>query len=102
MLEAHYCIIGAGVVGLAIAEKLSHSGNGDVLVIERHDAFGRETSSRNSEVIHAGLYYKKETLRTQVSVTGNRLLYALCEMQGIPYKKTGNSSSPRMRKRSTP
>jgi L-2-hydroxyglutarate oxidase LhgO len=89
MLQTHYCIIGAGVVGLAIAEKLSRSKSGDVLIIERHDTFGRETSSRNSEVIHAGLYYTKETLRTQLSITGNRLLYALCQARGISYKKIG-------------
>ncbi|MCK5008530.1 MAG: FAD-dependent oxidoreductase, partial [Spirochaetales bacterium] len=58
-------IIGAGVVGLAIAERLSRSKEGsEIVVVERHDGFGRETSSRNSEVIHGGVYYAENLLKT--------------------------------------
>lgn len=81
-------IIGAGVVGLAVAERLSRS-SGDVVVVERHDGFGRETSSRNSEVIHAGLYYAAELLKTRLCVRGNPHLYELCAAQGIPHRRTG-------------
>ena len=81
-------IIGAGVIGLAIAEKLS-SGGKEIIVIEKHDGFGREASSRNSEVIHAGLYYPKDSLKANMCVEGNRMLYALCEQKGIQYQKTG-------------
>ena len=81
-------IVGAGVIGLAIAEKLS-SGSKEVIVIEKHDGFGREASSRNSEVIHAGLYYPKGSLKASMCVEGNRMLYALCEQKGIQYRKTG-------------
>ena len=62
-------VIGAGAVGLAIAEKLSGK-NKDILVIECHDSFGRETSSRNSEVIHAGLYNPKSSLKTGLCIRG--------------------------------
>ena len=81
-------IIGAGVVGLAIAEKLSGTGK-DILVLEKHDSFGRETSSRNSEVIHAGLYNPKSTLKTELCIRGRNLLYELCDKNGIQYNKTG-------------
>lgn len=81
-------IIGAGVVGLAIAERLSVNGR-RIVVVERHDAFGRETSSRNSEVIHAGLYYPPGSLKAKLCVEGNRLMYEFCEENGVPYKRCG-------------
>ena len=81
-------VIGAGVVGLAIAERLSADGC-EVLVLERNGAFGRETSSRNSEVIHAGLQYPPGSLKARLSVEGNRLLYEICERAAIPYKRLG-------------
>jgi L-2-hydroxyglutarate oxidase LhgO len=67
-------IIGAGVVGLAIAARLSKTSK-DIYVIERNKSYGMETSSRNSEVIHAGLYYPKDSLKARLCVAGNRLLY---------------------------
>jgi L-2-hydroxyglutarate oxidase LhgO len=83
-------IIGAGVVGLAIAERLSRSKESlEAVVIERRDGFGRETSSRNSEVIHGGLYYSENLLKTKLCVQGNPMLYELCRNEGIPYRKTG-------------
>ncbi len=81
-------IIGAGVVGLAIAERLS-ARQSEIVVVERNDGFGRETSSRNSEVIHSGLYYEQSLLRTRLCVRGNPLLYELCRKAGIAHRKTG-------------
>ena len=88
MENVNITIIGCGVIGLAIAKELSESNN-KILLLERHDSFGQETSSRNSEVIHAGIYYKKGSLKATTSVEGNRLLYELCKSQNIPHKKIG-------------
>ena len=82
------CVIGAGVIGLAIAERLAGPGK-DLVVCERHDSFGRETSSRNSEVIHCGMYYAEDLLKTTLCVRGNPKLYELCARVGIPHRKTG-------------
>lgn len=79
-------VIGAGVVGLAIARELALAGQ-DVLVVEQHDLIGSETSSRNSEVIHAGIYYPKDSLRARHCVSGKHLLYAFCEENGVGYKR---------------
>jgi len=65
MNDADITIIGAGVVGLAIAEKISGSYK-NVFVIEKHNSFGQETSSRNSEVIHAGIYYPQDSLKAKL------------------------------------
>jgi L-2-hydroxyglutarate oxidase LhgO len=81
-------VIGAGVAGLAVTEVLSRHGM-DVVLLERHDAFGRETSSRNSEVIHAGFYYPSGSLKARLCVKGNSLLYAFCEANNVPYKCCG-------------
>ena len=77
-MDAEITIIGAGVVGLAIAERVSgeHSG---VFLIDKHSTFGQETSSRNSEVIHAGIYYTKDSLKARLCVEGKRLLYDYCK-----------------------
>ncbi|HEX8948610.1 MAG TPA: FAD-dependent oxidoreductase, partial [Dissulfurispiraceae bacterium] len=81
-------IIGAGIVGLAVAARLSEIG-GDIVVIERNSHYGLETSSRNSGVIHAGLYYPAGSLKARLCVEGNRMLYALCSAYGIPHAVTG-------------
>jgi L-2-hydroxyglutarate oxidase LhgO len=81
-------IIGAGVVGLAVAERLSHV-SGDIVVLERHDSFGRETSSRNSEVIHAGFYYPADSLKAILCVEGNGLMYEFCRDNGVPHLRCG-------------
>jgi L-2-hydroxyglutarate oxidase LhgO len=81
-------VIGAGVVGLAVAERLARR-SGDLVVLERHDGFGREASSRNSEVIHAGLYYASDLLKTRLCVRGNPLLYELCAREGVACRRTG-------------
>ena len=88
MEKAKITIIGAGIVGLAIASRLS-SKYKDIILLERYDSFGRETSSRNSEVIHAGFYYPSESLKAKLCVNGNRMMYGICEKNNIPYKKTG-------------
>lgn len=81
-------IIGAGVVGLAVAAELSKIHN-DVLLIDKNSSFGQETSSRNSEVIHAGIYYAKNSKKARFCVEGNRLLYQICEESRIPHRKCG-------------
>lgn len=75
-------VIGAGVIGLAIARALALAGR-EVIVLERHDAFGAETSSRNSEVIHAGIYYRPGGLRARLCVEGKKKLYAYCSERGV-------------------
>jgi len=81
-------IIGAGVIGLAIAERLSARYR-NVLVIERHDRHGQETSSRNSEVIHAGIHYPVHFLKSLLCIEGNRLLYEICRKRQIPHRRLG-------------
>ncbi|HEX8733394.1 MAG TPA: NAD(P)/FAD-dependent oxidoreductase [Ktedonobacterales bacterium] len=81
-------VIGAGVVGLAIAARLSAAGRA-VAVLEKHDSFGRETSSRNSEVIHAGLQYPPGSLKARLCVAGNQMLYEICARHGVPHRNTG-------------
>lgn len=81
-------VIGAGVVGLAVAAHLSAAGR-DVFVLEKNDSFGRETSSRNSEVIHAGLQYPPGSLKARLCVPGNRMLYEICSQHGVPHRNTG-------------
>ena len=81
-------IIGAGVVGLAVAAELSKIHN-DILLIDKNPSFGQETSSRNSEVIHAGIYYAKNSKKARLCVEGNRLLYQICEESRIPHRKCG-------------
>ncbi len=81
-------VIGAGVVGLACARELAARGR-EVVVLERHERFGVETSSRNSEVVHAGIYYVPGSLKATLCVAGNRALYAWCEARGVPHRRTG-------------
>lgn len=88
MDEADITIIGAGVVGLAVAAELSQQYR-DVVVLERHGSFGRETSSRNSEVIHAGIYYPKGSLKSLLCREGAERLYGFCEAFRIPHRKPG-------------
>ncbi len=80
-------IVGAGVVGLAIADRLSRDGT-EVIVLERRERYGTETSSRNSEVIHAGIYYSPGSLKARLCVAGNQRLYELGEI-GVPCRRAG-------------
>lgn len=77
-------VVGAGVVGLAVARALAIAGR-DVVVVEQHDAFGTETSARNSEVIHAGIYYRPGGLRARLCVAGKRLLYEYCRSRAVAH-----------------
>ena len=81
-------VIGAGVVGLAVAAALSRQGR-ETLILERNDCVGAETSSRNSEVIHAGLYYASGSLKGRSCVAGRDLLYAWCAARGVPHRRCG-------------
>jgi len=81
-------IVGAGVIGLAVAAQVAGRGR-EVYILEKNDTFGQETSSRNSETIHAGIYYPEGSLKAETCIAGNALIYELCERQGIPYRKTG-------------
>ncbi len=87
-MDADITIIGAGVVGLAIAEKVSEENN-NVFLIEKHLSFGQETSSRNSEVIHAGIYYTKDSLKAKLCIEGKWLLYDYCKKYDVPYNNCG-------------
>jgi len=79
-------VIGAGVVGLAIGKALAERGQ-EVLVLERHDIIGPETSSRNSEVIHAGIYYPKNSSRARHCVEGKKRLYQFCSENGVDHAR---------------
>ena len=81
-------VVGAGVVGLAVARALAES-HGEVLVLEAHSNFGMEVSSRNSEVIHAGLYYPTGSLKARACVRGRELLYAYAARRGIEARRIG-------------
>ena len=81
-------VIGAGVVGLAVARALAQAGR-EVVILEAENAFGTVTSARNSEVIHAGLYYPTGSLRATLCVRGKQLLYAHCASHGVPHRRCG-------------
>lgn len=81
-------VVGAGVVGLSIARRLKLDGH-DVLLLDRNPRAGMEVSSRNSEVIHAGLYYAAGSLRGRLCVEGRRKLVDFCQSAGVPFRMTG-------------
>jgi 2-hydroxyglutarate dehydrogenase len=84
-----HAVIGGGVVGLAIARKLQARDGVSTVLIEKHGSVGTETSSRNSEVIHAGLYYGSDSLKTKLCLKGKEMLYSLCKEHSIPHRNTG-------------
>lgn len=88
MDEVNITIIGAGVIGLSIAAELSNLYT-DIVVLEKNTHFGQETSSRNSEVIHAGIYYPNDSLKLKLCLEGADCLYELCEKASIPCKRLG-------------
>jgi L-2-hydroxyglutarate oxidase LhgO len=90
-MDFKFTVIGAGVVGLAIARALADAGDdgGDLLVVEREGTFGRGISSRNSEVIHSGIYYREGSLKQRLCVRGRKLLYDYCALKDIPHNKCG-------------
>ena len=87
MADTPLTVVGAGVVGLAVAARLAPRFP-ELVLLERRERHGTETSSRNSEVIHAGMYYPSGTLKARLCVRGNRLLYELCERLDIPHRRT--------------
>lgn len=88
MHKTDVVVAGAGVIGLAIARALAMAGR-EVVIIEREDRFGSITSSRNSEVIHAGLYYPKDSLKARLCVEGRQMLYRYCAKRAIPHRGCG-------------
>lgn len=88
MVEVDTAVIGAGAVGLAVARVLARAGR-EVVVLEAGDGFGEGISSRNSEVIHGGIYYPENSLKAQLCVAGRRQLYDYCESHKIGHRKCG-------------
>ncbi len=88
MERADAIVIGAGVVGLAVARSLAAVGR-EVIVLEAAEGIGTETSSRNSEVIHAGIYYPAGSLKARLCVAGRLALYPFCEEHGVPHRRCG-------------
>jgi L-2-hydroxyglutarate oxidase LhgO len=88
MDEVDAVVVGAGVVGLACARALAQAGH-EVVVLESENAFGTATSARNSEVIHAGLYYPTGSLRARLCVRGKQLLYDFCASHGVAHRRCG-------------
>jgi L-2-hydroxyglutarate oxidase LhgO len=87
-MDSDITIIGAGVIGLAVAEKASEKYK-NVFLVEKHTSFGQETSSRNSEVIHAGIYYTKDSLKAKLCIEGKWLLYDYCKKHDVPFNNCG-------------
>jgi len=81
-------VVGAGVVGLAIARRFALAGM-ETIILERERTFGQGTSSRNSEVVHAGIYYPKDGIRARLCVAGRKALYAYCAERGVAHKRIG-------------
>jgi L-2-hydroxyglutarate oxidase LhgO len=88
MSDIDALVVGAGVIGLAVARKLAQGGL-SVVVVDAAEGIGTETSSRNSEVIHAGIYYPAGSLKARLCVEGRERLYAFCESHGVPHRRSG-------------
>lgn len=82
-------VIGAGVIGLAIGAELAKKDGHTALVVDSEASYGHGTSSRNSEVIHAGIYYQQNSLKAQLCVRGKQLLYDFCKSHDVPFKQCG-------------
>jgi L-2-hydroxyglutarate oxidase LhgO len=85
-VDVEIVVVGAGAVGLAIGRALGRAGH-DVMVLEQHELIGSETSSRNSEVIHAGIYYPTGSLRAKLCVKGKHMLYDFCRDHAVPHER---------------
>lgn len=88
VFETDAVVIGAGAVGLAVARRLALDGL-DAVILEKNAHIGMETSARNSEVIHAGIYYPKDSLKARLCLRGKSLLYDFCAGHGVPHKRLG-------------
>src|ERR1700675_3105974 len=87
-MEVEAVVIGAGVVGLAVARRLAELGR-EVVVLEQEKTIGTQTSSRNSEVIHAGMYYPQGSLKARLCVAGRKQLYRYCASRNVPARAIG-------------
>lgn len=88
MEQTEICVIGGGVIGLACARKLAETGR-EVVLSEKETTFGRHISSRNSEVIHSGIYYPYGSLKHKLCIRGRELLYSYLKKNNLPHKQTG-------------
>lgn len=88
MADTPLTVVGAGVVGLAVAARLAPRFP-ELIVLERRERHGSETSSRNSEVVHGGMYYPTGSLKARLCVRGKHLLYELCERLDVPHRRIG-------------
>ena len=88
MYDMECVVVGAGVVGLAVARAIASEGR-EVFILEAEHSFGTGISSRNSEVIHSGIYYPRDSLKAKLCVRGRRLLYDYCEARGIAHRRCG-------------
>src|ERR1700733_8619855 len=86
--ECEALVIGGGAVGLAVGRQLALAGL-DTVILEKNQQIGMETSSRHSEVIHAGIYYPKDSLKARFCIRGRDLLYTFCENHGVDYQRLG-------------
>jgi len=89
MEKVDIAIIGAGVVGLAIAYELSRQNNRSIAVLEKNTSYGLETSSRNSQVIHSGIYYPSAMLKTRLCIEGRQKLYDFCQKYRVAHNRLG-------------
>jgi len=81
-------VIGAGVLGLAVGAAIADEER-ELYILEKEEDYGQGTSSRNSEVIHAGIYYPENSLKAELCVKGNPMIYEICEENNIPYMRCG-------------
>lgn len=88
MEKVDIIVIGAGVVGLAVGHALAKNFD-DVVIVEKEDSYGRHTSSRNSEVIHSGIYYPKDSFKKELCIEGRELLYDFLNTRNLPYSQCG-------------
>ncbi len=88
MEETNIVVIGAGIVGLAVAARISEKAEG-VMILEKNPKYGQETSTHNSSVVHSGIHYPKGSLKAKLCVKGNVMIYETCEKYQLPYKKLG-------------
>ncbi len=88
MEDVDCVVVGAGIVGIAVARALARGGR-EVIVLDAAETIGTQTSSRNSEVIHAGIYYPANSLMARLCVQGRRMLYAFCASRGVPVNRCG-------------
>ena len=87
-MDTDIAIIGAGVIGLAIASEMADN-KLNIFILEKNESHGRGISSRNSEVIHAGIYYPPDSLKAKFCVEGRELLYEICVKNNLPHRKIG-------------